>query len=197
MQLFQIAVGLVLAVNAAAAVRPLDSALQSLNSGDQHRAYKILESVSASDDDFSAAATELQKLHYRHQDWRKFFAYAQFYRLKYLQVNPERTIEARLIALEVMALAKHCLWDNADNVLAWALQQKRRLRAEDYAELQNTRDYLDLQRRFPGASNIAKEDRRKSPLAFSSEQVWRIEAKAMVSIAHPKLLSVQVKSQCR
>lgn len=181
---------------ARAEVRPFQAALIAIDSGDRHGAYKLLENIPSSDPDFASAVGEIQKLHYRHQDWRKFFAYAQFYRLKYLS-EEARPVSGRLIALEAMALAKHCRWSNADGILAWAQSQRRRMTQDDWSEVEAAGHFVDLQRKVPGAATAAHEDQKKVAAAFTREQAWKIEAKALAAIGHPKVLSVNVKSECR
>lgn len=171
-----------------------EEALALLDRAATREAYSMLESVAPEDADFADALVELQKLHYRRQDWGKFFAYAQFYRVK-LVSGTRLPVRARMISLEAMALAKHCRWATAESVLNWGLAQKDRMSREEHGELVAAREYMRLHNQFPKAA-LANEDQVKLPGAFSTEQAWKLEGKQLLAIAHPRSLSVKLKSEC-
>lgn len=187
---------LVLPFSAKAEVRPaFERSLELLASGHNREAYENLNGIEMSAPDFSKALTEAQKIHYRHQDWSKFFAYAQFYRLRYAEAHVKEPLSARPIALEAMALAKHCLWNTADEVLAWAESKRERFSASEWNEIEDTRDILLLHASFPKTAR-AREDAGKTKAIFSREHAWKLQAKALAAINHPKSLSVRLKSEC-
>ena len=187
---------LLAAGSAQGAVSRFEDALVLLDRGAAREAYATLEGIPESDAEFADALVELQKLHYRRQDWNKFFAYAQFYRIKAVSGEAaRRPLRARMISLEAMALAKHCRWSTAEEVLAWGIGQKDRMGREEHDELVKAREYLRLHNQFP-KSALASEDQTKLPGAFSTEQAWKLQGKMLASISHPKSLSVKLKSEC-
>jgi hypothetical protein len=169
--------------------------LLAIEKGSIREAYEKLESIPSGHKDFSDALVELQKIHYRRQDWGKFFAYAQFYRVKTAMTDSTAPLKARMISLEAMALAKHCLWEKADEILNWGIAQKDRLDDANSKELLAAREYLRLHNQFP-KSALAREDTRKLPSVFSTEQAWTLQAKALRTFSHPKALTVRLKSEC-
>ena len=179
------------------AVSPFDEALRLIDSGRTRDAYNKLESIPFGEQQFVDALIELQKMHYRHQQWQKFFAYAQFYRYRTVTDTAHVELKARMISLEVMALTKHCHWRTAQEVLGWALSQRGRLSAADFRELVETGEYIRLHNQFPRTATATSDLKKIANAAFSNVQVWKIKGKSMASISHPKYLSVKLKSECK
>lgn len=177
---------------ATAANAAFDSALDLLRQGNTSQAYGILESIPESDSSFADALVELQKIHYRKQEWSKFFAYAQFFRHRLLQ--GELPMRARMISLESLALAKHCHWGTSQSVIQWAMQEAGSTKA-DRAELEETRDYLRLHSSFPHSA-MAREDKKQIGAFFSKTKAWKIQAKRLNNIPHPKHLRLRLASKC-
>lgn len=190
---------ILIAARAEGGVSRLEEGLQLIERGSMHDAYVKLESIPAGDADFADAMVELQKMHYRNQDWGKFFAYAQYYRAQFQSSDDSGRMpfRARMISLEVMALAKHCIWGTAGEILNWGILQKNRMNEEEYSELQATREFIRLHNKFP-RSDLATEDSGKIPSGvFSSDQAWKLKSKALLDISHPKRLTVRLKSECK
>ena len=193
-------VTLLLATGAEAAVSgKFRQALAQLDNGDYRRAYRTLEEMERGDSNFVAGLVELQKIHYRRQQWDKFFAYALYYRQGVAAGGKNALpLHARMISLEVMALAKHCYWDKGRQILQWARKRQSGLEAASRRELREAGEYLELHRQYPGREVSRRESREEtsSPL-FSTTQEWRIGEKQLAHIPHPRTLSLRLRSGCQ
>lgn len=173
-------------------------ALEDLSRQQIEGAYEKLSSVEESSADFVNALVESQKVHYRRAQWQSFFAYATFYRKKLL-ATPELTkknFSSRMIALEVMALAKHCLWNEAREIGERALAQGREVGATNLAEIDETMARFKLVREFPKAIEGKADLKRPAPI-FSRELLWPVADKSLLRVSHPRNLRMMVESRCR
>ncbi len=127
---------------------------------------------------------ELMKIHYRDQNWDRFFAYAQYYRLRY---SPRERTEVQL--LEPLALLRHCQTRALPNVLAQIKADKPELRShiERIQALAETR--------FKGKK--ANTVKHESPLAAHFEgQFLRKASHDKILKANPHKLRIHVENQC-
>lgn len=96
--------------------KDVENALNALSQNDLKKAYGTLESVDSDTLAYRMAYLEMQKIHYRLQDWDRFFGFAQFYRKKLLP----QFFQPELISLEALALTKHCQYDASIRVIEFA-----------------------------------------------------------------------------
>lgn len=179
-------------LEARAGDRAFQNAMELLRRGNTTEAYAILESIPETAPDFTDALVELQKIHYRNQDWERFFAYAQFFRHRILAGT--LTLRARMISLESFALAKHCQWETSQSVLNWALTETA-IQSKAHDELLETKDYLRLHSSFPHEAIRSAQGNGIGTL-FSRTKAWKIQAKRLDNIPHPKYLRLHLDSQC-
>ena len=177
----------------------LVQAARATAKGQAEAAYRLLDGIEPSSDDFPDALVEIQKLHYVNQDWPRFFAFAQFYRAN-LAAHPEavsKKYRSRAFSLEALALAKHCQWDIARVID----QEGLRLAAaspnihQDQAELNEILEHLEAAHRFPAVLKTQAAQLNSTPV-FNSTLFWGIPPKELARIPHPRVLRVKVKNQC-
>lgn len=181
---------------AQAAETSFQQALVFLNAGQIDEGYSSLDAVGADDAEFVPALVEMQKVHYRRGEWQKFFAFAQFYRKKLLKDEQltRRNFNERLFSLEIMALAKHCLWNEARGVGQRGLELARAVGARG-DEIAETMAQYRLIEEFPKAI-AGKEDSRRPAPVFSKELLWPVSGRQFELIDHPRKLRLVVKSRC-
>jgi hypothetical protein len=175
----------------------LQKALVLLSKEKIQEAYALLEKVSPDDPSFTLATVELQKIHYRTEDWQKFFAYALFYR-KGVLTSREQAVQhfqARMISLEALALSKHCQWKEASDLIHSVIQSDIPMSDTDKSELQETLAYLKLQKGFAEIARARESSSKPSPF-FNSSSYWNLSHEQMMRLPHPKHLRVVVKSRC-
>jgi len=166
----------------------------SSNAGTQ--AIESLEAVAVNDPAYVDALAELQKIHYAHGEWQKFFANAIFYRQRLLdnETAIKRNLRARPVSLEILALARHCLWSEATALAVLARAAAAMHRPAETAEIDKTISYLRLQHAFPEAAMTNGQSRTGSSI-FSNTILWR-PGSGLRHIQHPKVLRVVVESRC-
>lgn len=190
--MFRFILALAIAFSAAALSKALAAQGAALPS-----AYHELEAIESHDARFVDALVELQKKHYQTQDWQRFFGYAAFYR-KQLSSSANvagSSFRARLLSLEVMALAKHCLWNEAREIGTSALALGKSLKVKELGELEDALTHVELAHSFPAAIEGKADERRPAPV-FSDALLWRLRPSAMERVSHPKVLRKIVASRC-
>src|SRR4051794_38655420 len=91
--------------------------------------YQDFESMRPDVPLFIPTMVEVQKLNYKSERWDEFFAYAVYYRAKFLRtpVEQEAHFDNRMFSLESTALIKHCLYPEAKAVAEFGLSIAQRL----------------------------------------------------------------------
>ena len=179
---------------------PYSIALFYLEKGWTRAAISELEKVEPDDPTFLNALMELQKLHYRRQEWAKFFGYAVYYRTYFLNTppGPQKNFRARLFSLEVLALAKHCLWNEAQDLAHSAIALAKTAEppeAED-TEIEEIPTYLQLLQTFPELITATANPDLPDPV-FRLGSYWPLSQKMFPQIRNPKVLRLTVQSKCR
>lgn len=165
--------------------------------GQEPAAYQLWDSMSPEDPEYPDALTELQKIHYRRQEWQKFFGYARFYREKVLRSDEglKTKLRARLISLEAMALAKHCQWGPSRDLIDIALKLPQISSLSDRSELDEVRSYLELHHAYPHSNEAAGQPDKPRTL-FTARVFWSLTSEQVARLSHPKNLRVVVENRC-
>ncbi len=171
-----------------------------VESGKTDQAYALLEKMPRENPDFFSAWIELQKIHYSHAEWDRFFAYATFYRKNYLEGVPpaeqKANFRARLLALEILALGKQCQWDSAFAVAKEGLDLAQKIGSPaDVQEIDQAFSLVQLQHSYPKVKN-AKDGSTIPHSIFKSELHWPIQNKNITQLEHPRLLRLKIKNLC-
>jgi hypothetical protein len=177
--------------------------MELLQQGKKDLATQEFELVKARDPEFLNSLMEIQKLHYSTQAWDRFFAYAVFYRHRFLKTTEpteklRSNFRGRLIALEALALGKHCLWDEARSVARYGIELAKKLQIAESQEVQEIQDALaqiELLHEFPKARKARPGEEVIQP-AFSLENYWPIRQRSLDAIQDPSLLRFKLKGKC-
>lgn len=180
---------------ASARAASFSHALSELSENHIDKGYQELEAIGPGDPDFVDALVELQKLNFRRGDWQKFFGYALYYRKNVLGAAIGPNFRGRLISLELLALAKHCLFDEARAIGESALSFARSRQLEDAAEIERTMSHLALTRQSPATLRAREQLTRPAPV-FTSELLWQISPRQLQAVDHPRDLRVLVAGRC-
>lgn len=128
------------------------------------------------------ALEELQKLYYSEGKWERFFALSVFYRAK------NYPFRETMIAREVLALAKHCRWRDALDILSHQENHPSQI-------LDQIARHLVLQEKFANELKT-KESKPNSTFVFEKNPQWKIQTARLSQIQSPKLLRMAVESRC-
>ena len=133
---------------------------------------------------------------YRLSRWNQFFGNAQFYRYK--RLNSESKFKEHfsdtIIALEILALAKHCQWKAAVDLGKSSLQASSRLDLKNQ-RIQTALQYIYLHRAFP-KEIIPKSDHQTPRSFFASTTLWKLKKRQLDNIDHPRKIRVLVQNHC-
>lgn len=189
----------------AQALSPYAEALSALKENKTSLAYEILESIPETDSNFIPALAELQKLHYKQQDWSKFFAYSIFYRQKFLQEKHKwnTNFNAQLLTLEALALGKHCRWEEAYSIVNYGLSVANQIQSpgslptpsKDTKDLKLVLIFLPPLKTYPRTQTPTQEGEIPHSI-FRSLKYWPMDTRMLSSIAHPKYLRFRLESKC-
>lgn len=167
-------------------------AIDDLHSNNLTEAYQLLDQIPMDAPEYQIAFLEMQKLHYRTKNWDKFFGYATYYRKNLLKVAPN----VHLMLLEILALSKHCQYDNAEKIFEAA---KPYVTKDYLPQFQAIAEILNLQRILQGHVRTAPV---KAPFEALTPTVhWFIpkrEREQILSdvIKNPRAVRIIVKSAC-
>lgn len=166
-------------------------------SEDQHPSVSTLEEIATDSPDFLGAMEELQKIYYSKQEWDKFFAYALFYRKKFL---PSESLDFQrskfsptLLSLEILALGKQCHWDEAKEIAEASVILAKKLN-KGVSQLEEALHMIQLQSQYPNLKNVKSGAKIQSSL-FKSVQLWPVNSK-QIPTQHPKFFRVKISNQC-
>jgi hypothetical protein len=157
----------------------------------------LLDDTPVGDHQFVPLLLQHQRYLYKVESWDRFFANAIFYRLQILSKEPSdpKQYNQILIALEMMALAKHCLYEQANKIGASTLFlfKKKNVPSE---KIEEASELVDLHSSFP--SQAKPKAYSKTPRnSFSSEFYWPFERQHLKWMSHPSIFRVIVKPQCQ
>ncbi len=163
--------------------------------GKEHEAYSLLDQIPVQDSEFLSALLELQKIHYTQNEWDKFFAYSIFYRQRYLTQPPFRLVST-LLSLEVLALSKQCLWEEALSLVEFGIDKSQSLKdKKSLEELEQAAAVLKLHHSFPKLRNEKKGSDVPHGV-LRSDLYWPIRANLIDTVQHPRFLRLKIENRC-
>lgn len=157
---------------------------------------ELLDEVSMQSPDFFPALELEQKLFYRLERWDRLFAQAQFYRARFLSTPEDQAKYFResMVALEILALTKHCAWQEAEQLITQSTAIAQRLHV-NFDQITRAKNLMALHRYFP-KEGIPSQWTAIPSTAFTDLRHWRVEPEALQRVAHPRVLRVLVEDAC-
>lgn len=161
------------------------------------QSYQELEQVEAHSPQFPDALLELQKIHFKNQNWDQFFAYALFYRRNVMadQKSWEKNFRSRLYSLEILALSKHCLTEAAESVYQEGLAVAAQIKSKETVEIENAAIFAPPLKTFSQVRGTVQPISIPESI-LKQTNYWPIQNKFLQAVRHPKVLRVHVKSRC-
>lgn len=151
---------------------------------------KWLEKLNHGDEGFLLALLEIQKINYIEEDWDPFFGLASYYRKKFLY-SPEKAaanFRQNMLALEILALIRHCRLPEALQVIEWSLALAKNIKKEA-SRIQKTIHLLKLKTQL-GEKKIQSTDWKKQI------NLWPVAPENINRLNNPKYLRMKVDSKC-
>ena len=159
----------------------------------------FIASVTVCFSDYDPSLFDLQKQRYRNSKWDEFFGTAVYYRRNL--ISSKADFDPGMIALEAMALAKHCYWVEADSLIKLALRSAKRneVKSKRTQALEVAENYIQLLQRFKKVTPVYKKLNSQSIL-FSEELAWKMSDSdfrfTSSKAINPNRIRVSVKSRC-
>ena len=140
--------------------------------------------------DFAPALLEIQKINYTEKDWTRFFGLAVYYRGKLLATKEmaAKNFHQEMLALELLALLRHCRFEEALAVLEWGLRAAAEAK-KDSSKIQKAADFLKLKERVGDRPRPWTDWERRARL-------WPVQTEQIISLDNPKRARARVKSKC-
>ena len=149
-----------------------------------------LEKLNYGEESFASAVLEIQKINYIEQDWDRFFALAFYYKQQFLN-SPEtsaRHFKQEMLALEILALIRHCRFPEALQTKVWSLKLAKHIN-KDSSKIQKTKPFFNLK------SKVG--DVKEEKINWEKQiNLWPITLEEMNNLNNPKNLRKQVRSRC-
>ncbi len=165
---------------------PIETAL-SLMGSDLSRAVQLLESISPKHPHFRLSVQELMKIFYQQQQWDRFFAYAQYHRVRW---SHERASKIQL--LEALALLRHCQNDLLKGLIT-ELENR-----DDSSELgfQDDLDQIRILARIDFEKKLTRRE-VKTPIHdyFKGQRLWKLNSPEVQRMKVSKL-RLKVENLC-
>ena len=166
----------------------LRSGLNLFNRGKLLEARDRLEQINSDDEGFVSAVLEIQKINYIKEDWKRFFGLAFYYRKKLLSSHQLslKNFRQEILALEILALLRHCRFDESSRIAEWSLALAKRLK-RDSSQIDKTVYFFKLQ----------VGDSKKPETALKRQiNFWPVTPDRIKWLNNPRRLRAKVKNQC-
>ena len=154
-------------------------------------ARACFENLNYGGSDFIPALLEIQKINYIQADWSRFFGLAFYYRSKLLASEEmiADNFRQEMLALEVLALLRHCRFEEALQIMEWSLKAAEKA-GKDSSKIQKAANFLKLRERVG--------DKPKKKWADWERRVylWPMNPDRIRWLDNPKRLRARVKSKC-
>ena len=149
-----------------------------------------LEKLNYEHKDFISAIVEIQKINYIQKDWSRFFGLAVYYRKKLLSSYKEslKSFRQEMLALEILALIRHCRFSEALEIIEWSLKLAGELK-KDSSKINKTVHFFKFKKQV-GNVKTQKTDWKKQI------HLWPVKSDRVKWLSNPKHLRMRVKSQC-
>ena len=166
----------------------LSSGLSLFKRGKILKARSRLEQLNYDDEGFVSAVLEIQKINYIKEDWKRFFGLAFYYRKKLLSSHrlSLKNFRQEILALEILALLRHCRFVESSKIAEWSLALAKRLK-RDSSQIDKTAYFFKLQ---VGDSKKPETDWKRQ-INF-----WPVPPARIKWLNNPKRLRAKVKNQC-
>lgn len=168
----------------------LKAGVQLFHEGSLQPARACFERLSYGSEGFGQALLEIQKINYTEKDWSRFFALAVYYRNKLLPSKRglAEHFQQEMLALEVLALLRHCRFPEALQIMEWSLKAAEEA-GKDSSKIQKAANFLKLKERVG--------DRPGKWMDWGKRvYLWPVSAGGAISLDNPKRLRARVRSQC-
>lgn len=158
--------------------------------GRLNEARSQLEKLDYGGESFLSAILELQKINYIEEDWDRFFGLASYYRKKLLYSTEisVQNFRQEMLALEILALIRHCRLSEALRIIEWSLWLAREIN-EDSSKIQKTVHFLRLKTKI-GEKRVQKTDWERQI------NLWPVDTESVKRLTNPKYLRMKVNSKC-
>ena len=155
-------------------------------------ARSIFENVNKGNKYFVPTLLEIQKINYIEGNWNRFFGIASYYRSVLLnsKSSAKKYFQQELLALEVLALIRHCRFNLAYQVVEYSLSIGQKVN-------KNTLKIRQAGYFFKLKELVAdKKLKRKRANLIELMNFWPLKQEQLPWVDNPKNLRVKVKSEC-
>ncbi len=166
--------------------------LYLFHKGDLDFAVSRFKKLNRGERDFVFGLLEIQKINYSQSRWDHFFGLAGYYR-NVLLSSDERALKnfrEEFLALEILALARHCRFPSAARIIQWSLQLAKRVK-KPAEKIKKTISFFNLKQLIGDIKNNTGKKNEKE-----DTYLWPLRFKQLEKVDNPKHLRMKVKSQC-
>ncbi|MBF0208032.1 MAG: hypothetical protein HQK53_14225 [Oligoflexia bacterium] len=175
----------------------LQQALLLLHKNQISEGYALLDKISETDKDFIPALLETQRIHYKQQEWEKFFGYANFYRLNLLEKKEQwaSNFSGEMLSLEALALIRFCYWEEASAIVARGLEIGKEISSPGVKWVDKTQYFISALKAHPKLESTDKK-LNISGTAFSKKLYWPVNSNTLKNIHHPRVVRFKMTARC-
>ena len=149
-----------------------------------------LERLNYKEKDFLSSILEIQKINYIEKDWIRFFGLASYYRrrLLYSRRAAVKNFKQEMLALEILALIRHCRFPEASRTIKWSLRLAKKLN-KDSSKIRKTIYFFRLK-------NYMGEKKAQTIDWERQIHLWSITPEQIDQLSNPKHVRTKVENKC-
>ena len=165
--------------------------LYAFHKGDLDAALGQFQKLNRGDLNFVSGLLEIQKINYSKGRWDHFFGLAGYYRNVLLSSDKIalKNFREEFLALEILALARHCRFSSAGGIINWSLKLAKRIK-KPAKKIKKTVSFFNLKKLIGDTKNNTKHKQK------DDTYLWPLQFKQLEKVDNPKHLRMKVKSQC-
>ena len=150
------------------------------------------ESINKGNRYFVPAILEIQKINYIEGNWNRFFGIANYYRNVLLNSKPssKRYFQQELLALEVLALIRHCRFNLAYQIVEYSLAVGQKAN-RNTLKIRQAGYFFKLKELV-----VDKKLKKKKANLIELMNFWPLKQDQLPWVDNPKNIRVKVKSEC-
>lgn len=183
----------ILFTNKGLAYESLNDGVKANLAGQTKVALQLYSTYDVGSPEFFVAINEIQKTHYRKKNWQRFFAIASYLRLQW-QKKALSSLPIESSALEVLGLARHCLYEHAYKVAEFYMPIfENNLKNKNI--LQEAIKRVRLKQKYE-IENATSNTHKPPSVFIKSISYWKVPSQKITHLKNPKDLRMIVEDQC-
>ena len=166
--------------------------ITAFKKGRLSQARRFFEKINRGRKNYAPALLEIQKINYREKKWDRFFGMALYYRSELVSSVSlaKKYFFQEMLALEVLALIRHCKFNTAYQLVEQSLAMGKKA-GKKTEKIQKAGWFFNLKK-----WSLENHQKKQKNNFLKRIQFWPLNKQQLQWIDNPKNLRTRVESQC-